>query len=620
MGGLVGDRVPPRVVRPLLLAALVVSGRPHIPQGARGLFDTTVIGLAVAYIGYTQTVVTALGRHAPGQVLLDAIYPVLDAVALIVALSTGIGAQQFLPLPRKLFTASVLLALLLDIGYSRGVDTLGGGGHWLPLGWSLQAGLLVVAAVTAVRHPETSGRVRTLPGRWTTVLLSITCLNVLQTVASAGLAHRLTRQEVAVGALVVAALVARGVLANSEIRATAVGLEIARTEQERLAVTDGLTGLYNRRFFEEFLRLEADRAARQGAPLSLIVADLDHFKRVNDRHGHPAGDRVLVETARRLRAAVRPSDVVARYGGEEFVVVLPDTDAAVALEAAERCRRTLAASPVPLAGGQAAITGSFGVATITSIASPAVDDLVRAADRALYRAKSTGRDRVAPAGEWDFLDASDSVPVGQLDPIAQALLRAAELVDADQSPQEHSTAMARWAGVLAAALNLTAAQQQRSVLAARLHDVGKLAIPGSVLTSPLPLTNQEWTLMRTHPEHSEALLALSASIADLGPIVRAHHERFDGTGYPDHLAGAAIPVEARIIAVCDAWAAMRADRVYMPARTPAECRRQLREGRGAQFDPLIAETFLELELSGFIDDLGVRPAPASLPGRIALER
>lgn len=615
---------------PALVAALFIGGRPTLHGGVRGLFDTTVVGLAGAYLGYEFAVRPALGSHSSTEVVLDASYPVLDTIVLLVAVSAGIGGRRFLPLPRLFITLSFASAVLLDAAYSQLVNVGASDGHWLDIGWQIEATLVATAAAFALRHREVEAAVRTLPSRWGVLVVLTACLVVVSLVGYDVLARAWTPFDVAAGGAAVLALVARGLLATSELRATAVSLERARAQQERLAVTDALTGLYNRRFFEEFLHLEGDRSLRHGSPLSLIVADLDHFKRVNDRFGHPAGDDVLVETARRLRCAVRGSDVVSRYGGEEFVVILPDAGPDDAAEVAERARRLLDRDPVrlpqrrhPTGDSEVAITGSFGVATLWAIGGVDVQDLVRAADRALYRAKISGRNRICPAGDWDFSSPDRGADLsGQLggadgqdrstDPVLVSLLRAADLVDADQSPEEHATAIARWAAVIADTLGLGPATRGRAVLTGRLHDVGKLAIPRSVLTKSGPLTDQEWALMRTHPEHSGALLALSPSTADVGPLARAHHERFDGSGYPDHLRGTAIPVEARIVAVCDSWAAMRANRFYAPARTAEACRRELLAGRGTQFDPDVTDTFLRLQAAGLVGDLDIPDRPRDL--------
>ncbi len=164
---------------------------------------------------------------------------------------------------------------------------------------------------------------------------------------------------------------------------------------QRLASIDTLTGLTNRRRFHELATVELARARRYGTPLALVIADLDHFKEVNDHHGHQVGDHALTHAARVLAAAVRDVDVISRHGGEEFAILLPMTDAAGAAEVAERCRRRLSESPLDVPGvGPIQITASLGVASATGAALGSLDDLLQHADAALYRAKAGGRDRV----------------------------------------------------------------------------------------------------------------------------------------------------------------------------------------------------------------------------------
>ncbi len=175
--------------------------------------------------------------------------------------------------------------------------------------------------------------------------------------------------------------------------------ELAR-ELKELAIRDPLTQLFTRRHFLELAAGEMERAKRSGRAVAAIMIDLDHFKAVNDTYGHPAGDRVLIEVAERIRRAIRTYDVLCRYGGEEFLLFLPETDLEAALVVAERMRRTIASGSIAIAGGAEVLpTASFGVSVLSGEAQESIDDLIHSADRALYRAKLAGRNRVALAGE-----------------------------------------------------------------------------------------------------------------------------------------------------------------------------------------------------------------------------
>jgi two-component system, cell cycle response regulator len=437
--------------------------------------------------------------------------------------------------------------------------------------------------------PERSGRDRGLP-----MVLAGSAI-ALGTMFVDSLDRRLELWVLGLAAYVVAAVILRLMLTSRDKDRVTEDLEQALAEQERLAVTDGLTGLYNRRFVEEMLRLETARALRTGERLGLIVIDVDHFKSVNDSHGHQAGDEVLQAIGERLVGAVRRPDVVGRYGGEEFVVILPGADSEVLLELAERCRRAIADHPFPLRdGAPLPITVSLGVAGVPEHAITA-RELVRTADRALYLAKAAGRNR-AQIGADLALPAMDPA----LEPMRAlpVLERIADLVDLIQASCEHSTAVGRYSEQVAVVMGLSGEIQRRCQLAGRLHDVGKIAVPPEVLTKLGRLDETEWIMMRRHPEHSAWMIGLVPGLGEVSAIVRQHHERPDGGGYPDGSAGTHIRLEARIVAVCDAWAAMLADRTYQPESSPARARQVLRDGAGSQWDPEVVDAFLALEASG----------------------
>jgi diguanylate cyclase (GGDEF)-like protein/PAS domain S-box-containing protein/putative nucleotidyltransferase with HDIG domain len=385
-------------------------------------------------------------------------------------------------------------------------------------------------------------------------------------------------------------------------------LERALVEQERLAVTDGLTGLHNRRFFDELLSLECERSARYRSVLSLIVVDLDRFKQINDRYGHHVGDLVLREVARRLSETIRSSDVVVRHGGEEFAIVLAGAPAAQARRTAERVRLAIGRQRVTANGRAIAVTASLGVATMPWPAS-SKDDLLRRADRALYRAKRLGRNQV----QFDDPEADPGLVVCDTgSPVLDYLQNLADEIDGRQMCSVHSVAMAAWAGRIAEALGAAQEERERVTIAARFHDIGKIVVPDAILLKPGSLSEEEWQVMREHPEQGARLVGLAPETEEVGPIIAAHHERPDGTGYPAGLAGDQIPLGARIVAVCDAWSAMLADRAYRRTLTEAEAIEQLQRGKGTQFDPTVVDVFIRLQQAGELE-----PQPQSEPARLA---
>jgi diguanylate cyclase (GGDEF)-like protein len=362
------------------------------------------------------------------------------------------------------------------------------------------------------------------------------------------------------------------------------------------AVTDELTGLMNRRGFHELFETELERARRSGQPLSLIMGDLDHFKALNDRFGHAAGDRALEQLALILQTAKRRIDAAARVGGEEFAVILPDSDHLAAYILAERMRRevreTFLYEPYEL-------TISLGVATFPLHGSDA-EALVSSADDALYAAKALGRDRSVVWGE--NLDSDVLADAGVVTPRSErhaATMRAlAEVADSrgggpGPAGGAHSQAVARYAGAIARELGLPSDSIERVRFGGIVHDVGKIAVPDAVLRKPGWLSAEDWHEVRRHPEVGARILA-GASLADVSEWVLAHHERPDGTGYPAGLAGSAIPLEARILAVADAFEAMTSHRVYRSAMTPDQARDELVRGSGTQFDAQVVEAFVRV--------------------------
>ncbi|HEV7163589.1 MAG TPA: diguanylate cyclase [Solirubrobacteraceae bacterium] len=369
-----------------------------------------------------------------------------------------------------------------------------------------------------------------------------------------------------------------------------------RTEQliARLsdaARTDPLTNLFNRRSFRELLDLELARARRADTRMTLLIGDLDHFKEVNDRSGHQVGDAVLQRVGRLLERNGREIDCVARVGGEEFALALPDTDEHGAFVIAERLRDALqeefASDVVP-------ITISFGVASYPVHGETAAS-LVRAADEAMYVAKENGRNRTVVHGPgMRELMATDDTRDIAAERFLAVIIDLAEAVDLRFSGSaRHSETVGRYAAMMARELGLGEQRASRVRLAGLLHDIGKVGIPDTILRKPGKLTDTERRLIQQHPDLGAQILE-HPSLADVRLWVGAHHERPDGKGYPLGRSGEEIPLEARIIAVADAYEAMTSDRPYRPALSPSAAAVELRRHAGTQFDRLVVDTLLSL--------------------------
>ncbi|MEW6581631.1 MAG: diguanylate cyclase [Actinomycetota bacterium] len=359
-------------------------------------------------------------------------------------------------------------------------------------------------------------------------------------------------------------------------------LERSHRRLEALASRDTLTGLLNHRTFQERLAGEVARARRGGHALSLVIFDLDHFKHVNDTHGHQVGDEVLAEAARRLAGQARTGEVVARVGGEEFAWIIPEADDMEAWRAADRAREIMAATPFPAAG---TLTVSAGVCDLSRATDAA--GLYRRADGALYWAKAHGRDMVvrytpevvgAPAPR-------SSAGTVQHQRAMHAIRILARAVDA-KHPSTHgrSDRVAETAVALAGALGWP--PERRSALheAALVYDVGLIGTPDAILLTPGPLTEAEHAQVRSHAPLGGQIVADVLS-AEQASWVRAHHERPDGGGYPEGLAGEEIPDGARILAVADAWDAMTAGRPYRAPMPVDDALAEIRRHAGTQFFP-----------------------------------
>jgi diguanylate cyclase (GGDEF)-like protein/putative nucleotidyltransferase with HDIG domain len=356
------------------------------------------------------------------------------------------------------------------------------------------------------------------------------------------------------------------------------------------ARTDPLTKLFNRRGFRELLDLELERARRGEHQVVLLAGDLDHFKAVNDRSGHQVGDAVLQRIARVLAYSRRQIDTIARVGGEEFAVILPDTDQAGGLVAAERLRRAVLDE---FADDGVPITISFGLATFPGHGETAAS-LVHAADDALYRAKETGRNRSVAFSP----DTHGQAPHGarnrdvEGERFTAVMLDVASAVDLRFSGSaRHSETVGRYAEMMARELGLSEQRVGRVRLGGLLHDIGKVAVADAILNKPGRLSPDELATIRTHPALGAQILE-HPCLADIRPWVAAHHERPDGNGYPHGLAGRALAIEARILAVADAYEAMTSNRAYRSSIGQAAARAELRRCAGSQFDPEVVDALL----------------------------
>ena len=351
----------------------------------------------------------------------------------------------------------------------------------------------------------------------------------------------------------------------------------------RLALTDPLTGLGNHRSFHERLQRELVQAEEDGTTLALCLVDFDDLKSVNDRFGHPVGDLVLGQVASRLRQGGEAF----RLGGDEFAVLLPRQDERQATAVARSIVERVAVLDVESVGP---VTVSAGVAMYPTHGTGR-DELIRLADSALYWAKKDGKNRVRAYAAESILRAN----LEQLTdmPDRDARYRAAESLakavdERDAYTGSHSQRVGDYSARIARRLGADEPAVELTRLAGSLHDLGKLAIPEEILRKPSVLDDAERLMLERHPQIGSRMLE-SLGVEPVAEWVLHHHERWDGAGYPNRLAGDQIPLAARIIFVADAFDAMTSERAYREPRTQRDALAELERCSGTQFDPEVVK-------------------------------
>ena len=367
----------------------------------------------------------------------------------------------------------------------------------------------------------------------------------------------------------------------------------------RTALTDALTGVGTRKFFEERLEAEHARAGRYKRPFCVAIWDVDKFKEINDTLGHAGGDKALLAFSKCISQQKRASDVLARYGGDEFILLLPETsldDAGVLLE-----RIRLHVQRILIAPGRS-LTTSCGVVEQDIFVNASANELIRRADLALYHAKRSGRNQIArwdqiPQGlqygsyvETKEIKALQRRVAGLLGESKQMFLASLrELVQGldakDPYTKSHSENVMRYAVGIAETLGMSAEEVEVIRNAAMVHDVGNLGLPANILSKPGDMSGEERRIMEQHPLIAVRILDEMRFLEREIPLVRHHHERWDGEGYPDGISGAAIEPGARVLTAADAFDAITSPRSYRKPRTVTAGLRVLTDCAGTQFGP-----------------------------------
>jgi diguanylate cyclase (GGDEF)-like protein len=553
--------------------------------GAAMWLDGIVVGLTAAAVGADLIFPSVLssGSEDATSAAINLAYPLGDfsllvLIALGFALSGWRPGRQWLLLGLGIaVSACADLIFLYQEAHGIYVE-----GRILDTMWPLSMALLALSAwqpssARAARNGNAiSSHTIMLPSAFGAVALGLLVSSSFQPVT-----------PLAVG-LATSAMVAAG------IRAALTYLQNARMLQRETlnAVTDALTGLGNRRRLMEDLELAIERG-RQGQSATLAFFDLDGFKRYNDSFGHGAGDALLVRLGKSLATSALGAGEAYRLGGDEFCVLL---DGALAHE-----HTTVMGAQAALAehGSGFIVTASCGSVIVPGEART-VSEALNLADERMYADKSERGGSSRARAQTVLMQQSVLMQL---------------LSEREPTLREHVCDVGLLAMVVGRQFGLNSEQLDELRRAAELHDLGKLAVPDQILNKAEPLSDSEWRLMRQHTLIGERILNAAPALRPVARLVRSSHERWDGDGYPDALAGEEIPLGSRIIAACDAYDAMVSERPYDAARSPAEALEELRRNAGTQFDPQVVDAICaHLEGRGATARRQARTA-ASAPGR-----
>lgn len=348
-----------------------------------------------------------------------------------------------------------------------------------------------------------------------------------------------------------------------------IGIDITerKASEEKLiylSYHDHLTGLYNRRFYEEELRrLDTKR----NYPLTIVIADVNGLKMINDSFGHATGDELLVKTAQILRHNYREDDIISRIGGDEFAIILPKTPKEEVDRVIKRIKDEIATDD----NDKYVLSVSFGHGTKNSEDVPMTDVFIEA-ENYMYSAK---------------MYESSSMRSKTIEVIMNSLYEKSERELA------HSKRVGDLCAMIATEMGYDDQRIQVMRLSGLVHDIGKIGVEEKILNKPEKLTEEEWQEMKHHPEAGWRILSSVREFSEISDFVLAHHEKWSGEGYPNQLAGEAIPIEARILAVADAFDAMTSKRSYRSPMRFSEAKDELERFAGTQFDPDIVHVFLE---------------------------
>ncbi len=366
-------------------------------------------------------------------------------------------------------------------------------------------------------------------------------------------------------------------------------------ELKEYANIDGLTEIYNHRHFYEVFSVECEKSKENNIPISLVMFDIDYFKTYNDMYGHQQGDSILKTIATLLKNNTKKTNFVFRYGGEEFCIILPETNQKEAIKIADTLRQIIYNFEFEgmenMPSGH--ITVSVGISELYG-ANDKYQDVIARADDALYRAKFFRKNRVEIYSS--IFDDADHInrENPNLDDDRKSIKSLISIINSrDRYTYNHIERVVYYCQVFADYLRLINEDKRKLIYGAYLHDLGKINISKEILISSKPLTEPEWDEVKKHPGDSADIIRQMGGMENIIPVVLQHHEKYDGTGYPNQLKGEKIHYLARILTVADSFDAMTNKRPYQEKRTFEEAFEEIRRNKGIHFDPVLAEQFIK---------------------------
>lgn len=363
---------------------------------------------------------------------------------------------------------------------------------------------------------------------------------------------------------------------------------------EGIANIDGLTGLFNHRYFYDELNIKFKQFKEDKQPISLIFMDIDFFKQYNDLFGHQRGDEILRQVGALLRGILNDNMITARYGGDEFSVILINMTEKQAYGIAEKIRRTVEQTYFE---GEENLTShkltfSIGIAIGSDDINSDVE-LIKCADDALYRAKFFFKNRVEVYSSILQMLKTD-IEEEHIDLITSIKTLISVINAKDRYTYAHTERVVMYSKMLAEKLSLNEQEKKNLFYGAYMHDIGKIGISEQILNKKMPLTKEEWEIIKEHPMGGVNIIKPVKSLKDIAPLILHHHENYDGTGYPHNLKGAQIPFLARILTVADSFDAMTSERPYGSVKTFEEGLEELKIFSGKRYDPEIVKVFVEI--------------------------